>query len=79
MSHPPCRVDHGKSFARCCVKCTGNPVVSVRHISRRPVSVFVNFGGTLRSAQEVHLMSLSNLHGEYAEVRSTDEILRDFE
>jgi nicotinamidase-related amidase len=34
-----------------------------------------DFGGTLRSAQEVHLMALANLHGEYADVLSTDEIL----
>lgn len=35
-----------------------------------------DFGGTLRSADEVHLMALANLQGEYAEVRSTDEVLR---
>jgi nicotinamidase-related amidase len=35
-----------------------------------------DFGGTLRSAEEVHLMALANLHGEYAEVRTTDEVLR---
>jgi nicotinamidase-related amidase len=35
-----------------------------------------DFGGTLRSAEDVHLMALANLHGEYAEVRSTDEVLR---
>jgi nicotinamidase-related amidase len=34
-----------------------------------------DFGGTLRSAEEVHLMALANLHGEYAEVRTTREIL----
>lgn len=34
-----------------------------------------DFGGTFRSAEEVHLMSLANLHGEYAEVRSTDAVL----
>lgn len=38
-----------------------------------------DFGGTLRSAEDVHLMALSNLQGEYAEVRSTDEVLRGFE
>jgi nicotinamidase-related amidase len=31
-----------------------------------------DFGGTLRSADEVHLMALANLHGEYAEVRTTE-------
>jgi nicotinamidase-related amidase len=36
-----------------------------------------DFGGTLRSAEEVHLMALANLHGEYAEVRMTSEVLRE--
>jgi nicotinamidase-related amidase len=31
--------------------------------------------GMLRSAEDVHQMSLANLHGEYAEVRCTDEVL----
>jgi nicotinamidase-related amidase len=35
-----------------------------------------DFGGTWRSAEDVHLMALANLHGEYAEVRSTEEVLR---
>jgi isochorismate hydrolase len=35
-----------------------------------------DFGGTLRSAEEVHLMALANLDGEYAEVLSTDELIR---
>ncbi len=35
-----------------------------------------DFGGTLRSAEDVHLMALANLHGEYAEVLSTDDVLR---
>jgi nicotinamidase-related amidase len=35
-----------------------------------------DFGGTWRSAEEVHLMALANLHGEYAQVRSTDAVLR---
>ncbi|MFL6630787.1 MAG: cysteine hydrolase family protein [Massilia sp.] len=35
----------------------------------------MDFGGTLRSAEEVHLMALANLHGEYAEVRTTADIL----
>lgn len=34
-----------------------------------------DFGGTLRRAEDVHLMALANLHGEYAEVRSTGAIL----
>ena len=34
-----------------------------------------DFGGTLRSAEAVHLMALANLHGEYAEVRTTEEVL----
>jgi len=34
-----------------------------------------DFGGTLRSAKEVHLMALANLHGEYAEVRTTGQVL----
>lgn len=36
-----------------------------------------DFGGTWRSAEDVHLMALANLHGEYAEVRSTEDVLRD--
>lgn len=35
-----------------------------------------DFGGTLRGAEQVHLMALANLHGEYAEVRTADEVLR---
>ena len=31
--------------------------------------------GTLRSADEVHLMALANLHGEYADVRKTADVL----
>ena len=31
--------------------------------------------GTLRDAAEVHLMALSNLHGEYAAIRSAAEVL----
>jgi nicotinamidase-related amidase len=34
-----------------------------------------DFGGTLRSADEVHLMALANLHGEYADVRTTADVL----
>jgi nicotinamidase-related amidase len=36
-----------------------------------------DFGGTLRSADEVHLMALANLHGEYADVRTTADVLGD--
>jgi nicotinamidase-related amidase len=35
-----------------------------------------DFFGTLRSAEDVHAMSLGNLHGEYATVLSAEEILR---
>jgi nicotinamidase-related amidase len=35
-----------------------------------------DFFGTPRSAEEIHAMSLGNLHGEYATVLSTEEILR---
>ena len=35
-----------------------------------------DFFGTPRSAEEVHAMSLANLHGEYATVLSTEQILR---
>ncbi len=35
-----------------------------------------DFFGTPRSAEEVHGMSLANLHGEYAQVLSTEEIVR---
>jgi hypothetical protein len=31
--------------------------------------------GTMRPTSDWHLMTLSNLHGEYAAVRRTDEIL----
>lgn len=34
-----------------------------------------DFSGTVRSAEDVHLMALANLHGEYAEVHSTDAVL----
>ena len=34
-----------------------------------------DFGGTWRSAEEVHLMALANLHGEYAQVLSTDDVI----
>ena len=34
-----------------------------------------DYGGTLRSAEEVHLMSLANLDGEYATIVSTEELL----
>jgi len=34
-----------------------------------------DYFGTLRSAQEVHAMSLGNLHGEYATVVGTEHIL----
>ncbi len=34
-----------------------------------------DFGGTWRSADDVHLMALANLHGEYAQVLSTEEVL----
>ena len=35
----------------------------------------VDFYGRLRSADEVHALSLANLHGEYATVLCTDEVL----
>jgi nicotinamidase-related amidase len=35
-----------------------------------------DFFGTSRSAQEVHAMSLANLHGEYAAVLATEDIQR---
>ena len=35
----------------------------------------VDFAGQLRSADEVHALSLANLHGEYATVASTAEML----
>jgi nicotinamidase-related amidase len=35
----------------------------------------LDFGGRLRSAEDVHLMALANLDGEYAEVRSTADVL----
>lgn len=34
-----------------------------------------DFFGTPRSAEDVHAMSLANLHGEYATVLSTAQIL----
>ncbi|MBD8545078.1 cysteine hydrolase [Oxalobacteraceae sp. CFBP 8761] len=37
-----------------------------------------DFGGTHRSAEDVHLMALANLHGEYAEVMSSDDVLRRY-
>ena len=35
----------------------------------------LDFAGKLRSAEDVHLMALANLHGEYAEVITTNEVL----
>lgn len=34
-----------------------------------------DFAGTWRSAEDVHQMALSNLHGEYADVQSTEAVL----
>lgn len=34
-----------------------------------------DYAGNVRSAEDVHLMALANLQGEYAEVRTTDEVL----
>jgi len=34
-----------------------------------------DFGGTLRSAEEVHRMALANLDGEYATVRMTEALI----
>jgi nicotinamidase-related amidase len=38
----------------------------------------VDFGGTLRRAEDVYLMALANLHGEFADVGMTDNFLRAF-
>jgi nicotinamidase-related amidase len=35
-----------------------------------------DYNGVLRSAEEVHAMSLANLEGEYAEILSTAELLQ---
>lgn len=35
----------------------------------------VDYLGVLRPAEDWHVMALSNLHGEYATIRSTEEIL----
>jgi hypothetical protein len=34
-----------------------------------------DYGGTLRSAEDVHLMALANLRSDYAAIASTDEVL----
>jgi nicotinamidase-related amidase len=34
-----------------------------------------DFGGAWHAAEEVHLMALANLHGEYAQVLSTEEVI----
>lgn len=34
-----------------------------------------DFNGTCRTAEEVHAMSLANLHGEYATVTTTEQLL----
>jgi len=34
-----------------------------------------DYGGTLRSADDVHLMALANLDGEYAQVATTDAVI----
>lgn len=33
-----------------------------------------DFGGVIRSAQDVHHMSLANLHGEYCQIISSDDL-----
>jgi nicotinamidase-related amidase len=38
-----------------------------------------DYAGVARSAEDVHMMSLANLDGEYAMVRSTAEILEDLQ
>lgn len=35
----------------------------------------IDYAGTARTADEVHAMALANLHGEYANVSSADELL----
>ncbi len=35
----------------------------------------LDFAGNMRSAEDVHMMALSNLDGEYAEVRTTVDVL----
>ncbi|RAH38363.1 MULTISPECIES: cysteine hydrolase family protein [unclassified Halomonas] len=35
-----------------------------------------DYSGISRSAEEVHAMSLANLHGEYAEIASTSDMLK---
>lgn len=37
----------------------------------------LDFAGNLRSAEDVHLMALANLHDEYAQVRTTDQVLTE--
>lgn len=36
------------------------------------------YDGNLRSADDVHAMSLANLQGEYADVVSTEQLLKKF-
>ena len=36
----------------------------------------LDYAGVARSADDVHVMSLANLDGEYARVRTTDEVLK---
>lgn len=36
-----------------------------------------DFGGTWRSAEDVHLMALANLHDEYTQVLTTDSMLHE--
>jgi nicotinamidase-related amidase len=38
-----------------------------------------DFSGTLRSADEVHAMSLANLSGEYARILATSEVLGELQ
>jgi len=38
-----------------------------------------DFGGTLRSAEDVHLMALANLDGEYARVTTSADVLRSWQ
>jgi hypothetical protein len=53
------------------------PVAGETIVAKRVNSAFIDFHGRLRTADEVHSMSLANLSGEYCTVLDTAAVLAD--
>jgi len=52
------------------------PIYHIRHDSLKPASAYRH--GQLRTADEVHVLSLANMHGEFCTVQDTAETLHLF-